>query len=75
MAEKKTTKPVAKAEDTSANTPVEKLATLRKELSDARRSLAANELPNPRVITNTRREIARMLTEINVQRKKEKTNA
>lgn len=44
------------------------LATLRKELSDARRSLAANELPNPRVVSNTRREIARTLTAINAQK-------
>lgn len=75
MAEKKTAKPAVKAQDSSTQTPAEKLTTLRKELSDARRSLAANELPNPRVITKARREIARALTEINVQRKKEKTNA
>ncbi len=54
--------------------PVEKdlhntLAQLRQELSDARRSLAANELPNPRVVNNTRREIARTLTAINASRK------
>lgn len=52
------------------------LAELRKELSDARRSLAANELPNPRVVTNTRREIARTLTAINAAKtKKEVDNA
>lgn len=53
-----------------------KLAELRKELSDARRGLAANELPNPRVVTNTRREIARTLTAINAPKtKKEVDNA
>lgn len=53
-----------------------KLAELRQELSDARRSLAANELPNPRVVTNTRREIARTLTAINAAKtKKEVDNA
>lgn len=53
-----------------------KLAELRKELSDARRSLAANELPNPRVVSNTRREIARTLTAINaVKTKKEVDHA
>lgn len=53
-----------------------KLAELRKELGDARRSLAANELPNPRVVSNTRREIARTLTAINaVKTTKEVENA
>lgn len=55
------------------------LAGLRKELSDARRSLAANELPNPRVVTKTRKEIARTLTVINAEKtkkaKKEVDNA
>ncbi len=51
-----------------------KLAQLRQELSDARRSLAANELPNPRVVNNTRREIARTLTAINAGKPKRKTN-
>lgn len=60
--------------------PVEKdlhnsLAQLRQELSDARRSLAANELPNPRVVSNTRREIARTLTAINARRKTVKKEA
>ena len=41
------------------------LATLRKELSDSRRSHAGGELPNPTVLKNTRREIARTLTAIN----------
>ena len=46
------------------------LAQLRSELRDFRRSLAANELPNPRVITTARKEIARTLTTINAQRVK-----
>ena len=75
MAEKKVAKTAVKTQDSPTQTPADKLMTLRKELSDARRSLAANELPNPRVITKARRDIARLLTEINVQRKKEKTNA
>lgn len=50
------------------------LVELRKDLSDAKRSLAANELPNPRVITSTRKAIARTLTAINAE-KKEKKNA
>ena len=48
------------------------LAQLRQELSDARRSLAANELPNPRVVSNTRREIARTLTALNAAKTKTK---
>ncbi|MFZ1812732.1 MAG: 50S ribosomal protein L29 [Candidatus Saccharimonadales bacterium] len=46
----------------------EKLAQLRKETSDFRRALAANELPNPRVIASTRKEIARTLTSINAEK-------
>ena len=54
----------------------DKLAGLRKDLSDAKRSLAANELPNPRVIMQTRRDVARTLTAINAERKvKEQGNA
>lgn len=52
-----------------------KLAELRKELADSKRAQAANELPNPRVITKTRREIARTLTELNASKKKEASNA
>lgn len=66
----------------AAEVPVEKdlhatLAQLRKDLCDARRSLAANELPNPQVVKNTRREIARTLTDINAvaKSKKEAKNA
>ncbi len=52
-----------------------KLAELRKEASDYRRALAANELPNPRVIGMTRKEIARTLTKINAEKAhKEKSN-
>ncbi|MBP7760669.1 50S ribosomal protein L29 [Candidatus Saccharibacteria bacterium] len=46
-----------------------KLAELRADLGDHSRSLAANELPNPRVIRNVRRDIARTLTAINAERK------
>lgn len=50
------------------------LAELRKDLTEARRSHAANELPNPRVIRNNRREIARTLTAMQAA-KKEANNA
>jgi len=50
------------------------LAELRKDYSDARRSHAAGELPNPQVLKNHRREIARALTAVNAN-KKEQDNA
>ena len=65
MATKKTTVPAEK--DLHAS-----LAQLRKDLSDARRSLAGNELPNPRVIASTRKEVARTLTAINAIDKEKK---
>ncbi len=40
------------------------LATKRQELLEAKRSNAAGELVNQRVITSTRKEIARLLTAI-----------
>ena len=43
----------------------ELLAEKRAELMAAHRSLAAGELPNPRVVPMTKREIARILTVIN----------
>lgn len=73
---------MAKSTKAASKKPVEKdlhatLAQLRKDLGDARRSLAANELPNPQVVKNTRREIARTLTDINAvaKTKKEAKNA
>lgn len=37
------------------------LAEKQAELTGNKRSLAAGELPNPRVVTKTRREIARIM--------------
>lgn len=51
-----------------------KLIEVRAELQEAKRSQAAGELVNPRVITNNRKAIARLNTlikEANVQDKKE----
>mgnify|MGYP000935048799 CR=1 FL=1 len=68
MADVKTTKKAApkKAEvkELSLN---EQLAAKRADLLEAKKSLAAGELINPRVITTTRKEIARLLTKINAQ--------
>jgi ribosomal protein L29 len=70
MADKKTTK---KAEE------VKTIADLRKDLEakqtdllEARRGHAAGELANPRVITATRKEIARLQTAIRAAELSEK---
>ena len=47
------------------------LAEKRAELSENKRSLAAGELPNPRVVGNIRRDIARILTCLNQAMKTE----
>lgn len=67
MAEKKTVKKAAPKKAAE----VKSLADLRKELADkqadqlnAKRSHAAGELVNPRVLTTTRKEIARLHTAI-----------
>ncbi len=41
------------------------LATKRQDLVEAKRSLAAGELSNTNVISGTKKEIARLMTEIN----------
>ena len=65
MADKKTTKAAPKV--TKKAEEVKTIDTLRadlivksKDLQDARRGNAAGELTNPRVITHTRKEIARL---------------
>ncbi len=67
MAEKSTTK--AKATTPKAEVSVvEQLAAKRNDLLEARKSLAAGELVNPRVIASYRKDIARLLTTINAQK-------
>lgn len=51
-----------------------KLVETKTELRDAERSLAAGELANPRVITKTRRDIARLKTILAEQTKQTKEN-
>jgi ribosomal protein L29 len=65
MAEK-TTK--AKATPKAELTPEQQLVAKRNDLRDARKSLAAGELVNPRVIGVLRKDIARLLTTINASR-------
>jgi large subunit ribosomal protein L29 len=70
MAEKKTTK---KAEEVKTLAQLqEELAAKRTELLEARRGHAAGELANPRVLTSTKKEIARLLTAIRAAEKGEK---
>ena len=62
MADKKTTK---KADEVlSIEQLREKLASTQADQLEAKRSHAAGELVNPRVLTHTRKEIARLHTAI-----------
>jgi ribosomal protein L29 len=59
---KKTTK---KAEEVKTIAQLrEELLAKRKDLLESRRGHAAGELANPRVLTSTKKEIARLLTAI-----------
>ncbi|HEU4716150.1 MAG TPA: 50S ribosomal protein L29 [Candidatus Saccharimonadales bacterium] len=61
MADKKTTK----AEEVKTLEQLRtELAAKREDLLAARRGHAAGELANPRVLTSTKKEIARLLTAI-----------
>lgn len=51
-----------------------KLVEKHTELSDSRRSLAAGELKNPRVVRTQRKEIALLKTILAEQRRAEKDN-
>lgn len=67
MAVKKTTKPVAAkkaAEVKTIDQMREELVAKTADLLQAKRGNAAGELTNPRVITVTRKEIARLHTAI-----------
>ena len=62
MADKKTTK---KADEVLSLEQLQnKLAEKQAEMLEVKRSHAAGELANPRVITHTRKEIARLATAI-----------
>lgn len=55
---------MAKATTTAPNLQ-EQLVAKRAELIETRRSHAAGELVNPRAISRIRKEIARLMTELN----------
>lgn len=50
------------AKVTSSDDLLKEIVTKQQDLVEAKRSLAAGDLLNPRVITTTRREIARLKT-------------
>jgi len=50
----------------------EELAAKRQDLIEARRGHRAGELANPRVLTTTRKEIARLLTAIRAAENEQK---
>ena len=71
MAEKATTKTTKDAKEVkSLDVLAQELTTKRADLLEARRSHAAGELVNPRAITAYRKEIARILTQINERKGK-----
>ena len=61
MADKKVPKATEVKTEEQLN---EELAAKRSDLLNARRGHAAGELANPRVLTSTKKEIARLLTAI-----------
>ena len=69
----KATKKTAKAEGVKTLEQLQaELAIKRQDLIEARRGHAAGELANPRVLTHTRKEIARLLTAIRVAENEQK---
>ena len=68
MAEKTVKEPAKNAEVVKTVDDLKKdLDAKRKDLLEAKRSLASGELANPRVLGAYRKDIARLLTEINVK--------
>ena len=68
MAEKTVKKPAKNAEVVKTVDELKKdLDAKRKDLLEAKRSLASGELVNQRVLGAYRKDIARLLTEINVK--------
>jgi ribosomal protein L29 len=68
MAEKTVKKPAKNAEVVKTVDELKaEVVTKRADLLEAKRSLAAGELANPRVLGTYRKDIARLLTEINLK--------
>lgn len=64
MADSKTTKKAAVTDTPNLEQLRKDLAAKQQDMLEAKRSNAAGELVNPRVITSTRKEIARISTAI-----------
>ena len=62
MADSKKSKPIDELRGLDSNALTQKIAELKKQLVEQQRANAANELPNPKAITATRRQIARAET-------------
>jgi large subunit ribosomal protein L29 len=67
MAETTTKKAAPKKAEKVEASLTEQLALKRTDLLEAKKSLAAGELVNPRVVKAHRKDIARLLTKINAQ--------
>ena len=63
--------PVDKKPERTIEDLQKELQTKRNDLIEARRSNASGELANPKIINSYRKEVARLLTEINARKESE----
>lgn len=63
--------PVDKKPERTVEDLQKELQTKRNDLIEARRSNASGELANPKIINSYRKEVARLLTEINARKESE----
>ena len=63
--------PVDKKPERTVEGLQKELQTKRNDLIEARRSNASGELANPKIINSYRKEVARLLTEINARKESE----
>jgi len=70
-ADKTTMKAPAKKADKAEVSLEEQLVQKQTDLLEAKKSHRAGELVNPRVITGYRKDVARILTQINAEKVKE----
>lgn len=63
--------PVDKKPEPTVEDLQKELQTKRNDLIEARRSNASGELANPKIINSYRKDVARLLTEINARKESE----
>ena len=63
--------PVDKKPERTVEGLQKELQTKRNDLIEARRSNASGELANPKIINSYRKDVARLLTEINARKESE----